>query len=423
MSGGHTLRVAAIVTAAGSSARMGGSVSRPCVKKEYRALPGCAGGDGKPLTVLGAAVSAFAEVPAVSKIIVTVPPDRDNAEDEARAALPAGMSGFFFVRGGENRRSSVYRALHYLQSLQTGGERFDLVLIHDGARPWVSVSLIDAVIGAARVHGAAIPILPSVETPKILESAEIRHSAVSGFIAQHPHRETVAFAQTPQGFLFEPLMEAHEKAAEAANTAKNGAEFTDDAEVWAFAWPEKKVAAVPGEAANKKITFPEDLPSGGARLPRIGLGLDLHRLAEGRRFVLGGVEIPFEKGELGHSDGDVLIHAVIDALLGASGSGDIGALFPSACDTWKNAPSLELLRMVWARLSGESWAIVNIDCVVSCEKPALLPHREKIRETLGRVLKTDPGRIFLKGKTGEGIGEIGRGEAVEAVAVCLLEKR
>jgi 2-C-methyl-D-erythritol 2,4-cyclodiphosphate synthase/2-C-methyl-D-erythritol 4-phosphate cytidylyltransferase/2-C-methyl-D-erythritol 2,4-cyclodiphosphate synthase len=156
---------------------------------------------------------------------------------------------------------------------------------------------------------------------------------------------------------------------------------------------------------------------------RIGLGRDLHRLVEGRRFVLGGVEIPFEKGELGHSDGDVLIHAVIDALLGASGSGDIGALFPPADDTWKDAPSLELLTIVWEKLRGEGWAIVNIDCVVSCESPAILPHREKIRETLGRVLGTGPGPIFLKGKTAEGVGEIGRGEAVEAVAVCLLEKR
>ncbi|MDR1469382.1 MAG: 2-C-methyl-D-erythritol 2,4-cyclodiphosphate synthase [Spirochaetaceae bacterium] len=156
---------------------------------------------------------------------------------------------------------------------------------------------------------------------------------------------------------------------------------------------------------------------------RIGLGRDLHRLVEGRRFVLGGVEIPFEKGELGHSDGDVLIHAVIDALLGATGSGDIGALFPPADDTWKDAASLELLSIVWEKLRGEGWIIVNIDCVVSCERPAVLPHREKIRETLGRVLGTGPGPIFLKGKTGEGSDAIGRGEAVEAVAVCLLERR
>jgi 2-C-methyl-D-erythritol 4-phosphate cytidylyltransferase/2-C-methyl-D-erythritol 2,4-cyclodiphosphate synthase len=122
----------------------------------------------------------------------------------------------------------------------------------------VSASLIEAVIGAARVHGAAIPVVPAVETPKILDCADA-HGAVSGFITRHPRRETIAFAQTPQGFLFGPLLEAHEKAA-AARTAKNGAAFTDDAEVWAFAWPEVKIAAIPGETANKKITFPEDLP-------------------------------------------------------------------------------------------------------------------------------------------------------------------
>jgi 2-C-methyl-D-erythritol 4-phosphate cytidylyltransferase len=231
---------------------MGGSSARPVVKKEYRALPGSTGGDGRPLTVLGAAVSAFARVPAVSKIVVTVPSDRDSAEDEARAALPAGLPDILFVRGGKSRRESVYNAL---RSLHTSGEPYDIVLIHDGARPWVSTSLIDAVIGAALVYGAAIPVVPAVETPKILENA----SPGPGFIARHPRRQTVVFAQTPQGFMFGPLMEAHEKAAKTVKMAIKGAEFTDDAEVWAFAWPAEKIATVPGETANKKITFPEDL--------------------------------------------------------------------------------------------------------------------------------------------------------------------
>jgi 2-C-methyl-D-erythritol 2,4-cyclodiphosphate synthase len=156
---------------------------------------------------------------------------------------------------------------------------------------------------------------------------------------------------------------------------------------------------------------------------RIGLGRDLHRLGKGRRFILGGVEIPFEKGEIGHSDGDVLTHAVIDALLGASGLGDIGAFFPPTDSQWKGASSLRLLDIVWDKLRGQGWSIVNIDCVVSCEKPAILPHREKIRAALGAALGIDTDRIFLKGKTGESIGSIGRGEAIEAVAVCLLEKR
>jgi 2-C-methyl-D-erythritol 2,4-cyclodiphosphate synthase/2-C-methyl-D-erythritol 4-phosphate cytidylyltransferase/2-C-methyl-D-erythritol 2,4-cyclodiphosphate synthase len=137
--------------------------------------------------------------------------------------------------------------------------------------------------------------------------------------------------------------------------------------------------------------------------------------------MLGGVAIPFEKGEIAHSDGDVLIHALIDALLGASGAGDIGTFFPPSDEQWKDASSLDLLNIVWEKLCGEGWSIVNIDCVVSCEKPAVLPFRDKIRETLARALDVELSRIFLKGKTGEGIGTIGRGEAVEAVVVCLIK--
>jgi 2-C-methyl-D-erythritol 2,4-cyclodiphosphate synthase len=139
--------------------------------------------------------------------------------------------------------------------------------------------------------------------------------------------------------------------------------------------------------------------------------------------MLGGVAIPFDKGELGHSDGDVLIHAVIDALLGASALGDIGELFPPAGPQWENAPSLALLEIVRDMLAAEKWRIINIDCVISCEKPAVLPYREIIRETLARTLGLDAGSIFLKGKTGERLGAVGRGEAVEACAVCLLERR
>ena len=153
---------------------------------------------------------------------------------------------------------------------------------------------------------------------------------------------------------------------------------------------------------------------------RIGIGKDLHRLEAGRRFLLGGVEIPFEKGEIGHSDGDVLAHAVCDAVLGAAGLGDIGELYPPDDPAHKNANSLELLKGAWRRLAG--WRLVNLDCVVSCEGPKILPYREQIRRSLAEALETDPGVIFVKGKTGEGLGPIGTGEAVEAMAMCLLEK-
>ena len=157
-------------------------------------------------------------------------------------------------------------------------------------------------------------------------------------------------------------------------------------------------------------------------MTRIGLGKDIHRLVAGRRFLLGGVEIPFEKGEAGHSDGDALTHAVCDALLGAAGLGDIGELFPDSDPVWKDADSLELLKKAWQRVKAQDWRLVNLDCVVNCEAPKILPHRENIRRSLAKTLKVEIDKIFVKGKTNEGLGPLGAGEAVEALAVCLLEK-
>jgi 2-C-methyl-D-erythritol 2,4-cyclodiphosphate synthase len=156
--------------------------------------------------------------------------------------------------------------------------------------------------------------------------------------------------------------------------------------------------------------------------PRTGLGRDLHRLEKGRRFLLAGLELPAEKGELGHSDGDALAHAVIDALLGAAALGDIGELFPPGDPRWKDADSMELLRLSVDRVRRAGWAPVNLDCVVCCEEPRVLPFREQIRDALAGALGIGAGAVFVKGKTGEGLGPVGEGRAVEALAVCLLEK-
>ncbi|GHV25379.1 2-C-methyl-D-erythritol 2,4-cyclodiphosphate synthase [Spirochaetia bacterium] len=155
---------------------------------------------------------------------------------------------------------------------------------------------------------------------------------------------------------------------------------------------------------------------------RVGMGRDLHRLAEGRRFILAGVELPSPKGELGHSDADVLAHAVMDALLGAAALGDIGELFPPADAQWKDADSMKLLALCVKRVKNAGWRVINIDCVVSCEEPKVLPRREKIREALTTALDVELSAVFVKGKTGEGLGPVGEGLAVEALAVCLLEK-
>ncbi|MCL2270836.1 MAG: 2-C-methyl-D-erythritol 2,4-cyclodiphosphate synthase [Treponema sp.] len=155
---------------------------------------------------------------------------------------------------------------------------------------------------------------------------------------------------------------------------------------------------------------------------RVGLGQDMHRLVEGRRFLLGGIELPSGKGELGHSDGDVLAHAVCDAVLGAAALGDIGSLFPPSDPAWKDADSMVLLRSVFEMVKQDGWALVNLDCVVCCEEPKILPFRGQICESLARALDVSVDKIFVKGKTAEGLGPVGSGVAVEAMAVCLLEK-
>ena len=155
---------------------------------------------------------------------------------------------------------------------------------------------------------------------------------------------------------------------------------------------------------------------------RTGLGYDLHRLIEGRPLMLGGIEIPFEKGEDGHSDGDVLLHAITDALLGAAGLGDIGELFPPSDDRWKGANSCELLRTAWKKVSDGGWRVENIDCVVALEKPKFLPYREQVCKSIATVLGCPKENVFVKAKTGEKIGKIGRGEAVEAWVTCLISR-
>jgi 2-C-methyl-D-erythritol 2,4-cyclodiphosphate synthase/2-C-methyl-D-erythritol 4-phosphate cytidylyltransferase/2-C-methyl-D-erythritol 2,4-cyclodiphosphate synthase len=154
---------------------------------------------------------------------------------------------------------------------------------------------------------------------------------------------------------------------------------------------------------------------------KTGLGQDLHRLVKGRRFLLGGIELPSKRGELGHSDGDVLAHAVCDAILGAAALGDIGSQFPPSDPTWKDADSMVLLRSVFGMVKKAGWRLVNLDCVICCEKPKVLPFRDSIRKSLAQALEVSVDRIFIKGKTGEGLGPVGKGKAVEALAVCLLE--
>jgi 2-C-methyl-D-erythritol 4-phosphate cytidylyltransferase len=218
------------------------------LKKEYRPLPGRFDPDGNPLTVLGAAVTAFTSIEEVCCIVITIPP---GGEADARAALPPALAAAFpeeylrYVPGGPTRRASVHNALEALKSL---GPSY--VLIHDGARPWVDEALIRRTITAALVHDAVVPLLPLTETPKVLDDA--------GFVRRHLKRAQIGGAQTPQAFVYPAILRAHEQAA--IREREEGVDYTDDAEVWGeFAGP---VAVVEGSPQNRKITFPEDLASG-----------------------------------------------------------------------------------------------------------------------------------------------------------------
>lgn len=398
-----------IIVAAGSSTRMGG------LKKEYLPL--------EKGTVLSSAVKKFLESIPIKTIIIAIP---KNGEEDAKKALFSDPeisallknTGLIFIEGGKTRQESVLNALNVLHQntqnsiKETGRNKTELneknlVLIHDGARPFVTKKIINDTLAAAACFGGAVPALQPVDTQK--ETDE------SGFIIRHLQRKNLAAVQTPQGFIFEPLFEAHKKA------SSDGCPYTDDTEIWGKYCG--KVKIVEGDSVNKKITYPSDLQMiKENKMIRTGLGYDLHKLVEGRKLMLGGIEIPFEKGELGHSDGDVLLHAITDALLGACGMGDIGSFFPPEEPEWKDADSAKLLKTVWEKITGAGWQLENLDCVIAIEKPKFLPYREKVIASIAKILGVKNEQIFVKAKTGEKLGKIGRGEAVEAFATCLLSR-
>ena len=384
-------RIALIVTAAGLSTRFGGE------KKEISLLPGL---QIPAITVL---LEIFVHTFNFSHYVVTVPSADEGAFKEAIFSSKILSNEdfsrkLFFVQGGATRQESVFNGLKFLER-----DAPDFVLIHDGARPWVSSQIIRNVIDSTEEFLAAAPGIPSVDTQKTVSQ--------DGFIHTHLKRETVVNIQTPQGFDFGKILSAHEKS--------RGKNFTDDTAI--FAQYFGKVKIVPGDVKNKKITYREDLM--GEKTLRVGNGYDLHRLVPQRKLVLGGLEIPHEKGCLAHSDGDVLIHAILDALLGACAAGDIGEFFPPSDPKWKDAVSAEMLRDLWASLSEKGWVLENLDCVISAESPKILPLREKIRESLSSIMEVPVEKIFLKGKTAEGCGEIGAGEAISATAICLISRK
>jgi 2-C-methyl-D-erythritol 4-phosphate cytidylyltransferase/2-C-methyl-D-erythritol 2,4-cyclodiphosphate synthase len=375
----------ALVVAAGRGSRFGGD--RP---KQYLPLGG--------QTVLRHAVEAFAHHPRIAGVQVVIRPED---EDLFRAAT-AGLRLLPPVAGGPERQDSVRRGLEALVARQPAA-----VLIHDGARPFTSAQLIDRVI-AALAHGpAAIPCLPLADTIK---------RGADGVIQTTVDRAGLWRAQTPQGFHFAAILAAHRAAA--------GHVLTDDSAVAETAGLAPVIVA--GEDDNVKITTVADLAAAerllAARLGdvRVGQGFDVHAFGAGDRVMLCGVEIPHSAGLVGHSDADVGLHALTDALLGAIGEGDIGQHFPPGDPQWRGAPSAQFLRHAGELLRARGGAVAHLDVTIICERPKIGPHRPAMVERIAAILGIAAERVSVKATTTDRLGFTGRGEGVAAQAVATV---
>ncbi|MBT3342069.1 MAG: 2-C-methyl-D-erythritol 2,4-cyclodiphosphate synthase [Gemmatimonadetes bacterium] len=349
--------------------------------------------DGRPL--LAHTLEALCACDRIHAILVAIHPD-----DEQRFSAIAKWGGSKLrppVTGGAERVDSVERALACLEPAD------DIILVHDAVRPWVSDRLIGDVVDAATLHGAAIAAVPVTETVK---------QVVDGVISATPDRRQLMNAQTPQGFRRSLLQEAF---------ARRDPQLpaTDEAVlVEACGHP---VHVVEGEYANVKVTIPQDLPAMAPSLLRIGQGYDVHAFAVGRPLILGGIQIPADRGLAGHSDADVLTHAIIDALLGAVAMGDVGQLFPDTDESYAGISSLILLKDVADRLQAIGARVVNIDTVVMAQAPKLAPHTGAIARRLAETLGIDEAVVSVKATTTERLGFVGREEGMAAQAVALVQ--
>lgn len=306
------------------------------------------------------------------------------------------------ILGGKERQDSVRAGLEALSALPEA-QQPDLVLVHDGARPNISAEIIQRVIDALKEYPAAIPAIPVAETLKRNKNNVIDETVC---------REGLFRAQTPQGFQFKPFLDIHREAA--------GSSATDDAALFENVGLE--VALVQGDENNIKLTYPEDLKRleclmSNMMLPRIGAGFDVHAFEKGRPLFLCGMEVPHELGLAGHSDADVALHALCDAIYGALAEGDIGAHFPPSDNQWKNADSKRFLIHAGERVRQRGGKIINIDLTLICERPKMRPHIEKMREKIAELLQIDFSRVSVKATTTEKLGFTGREEGIACQAM------
>ena len=370
--------VTAIIVAAGASRRMGFDKLSYC-------LP-----DGR--TVLETSCALFGAHPAVDELVLVAGGNRPQCEAIA-AACPKPCT---VVQGGATRADSVHNGL--------AAAKGQLVAIHDAARPFASGEVITQVLQAAAKTGAAAPAVPVKDTIKVADK--------DGKVVTTPDRATLYAVQTPQCFDRALYLQALE-----AVSDEKASLVTDDCSLFELAG--LPVTLTAGDYANLKITTKEDLQKENTM--RIGHGYDVHRLVEGRKLILGGVEVPYEKGLLGHSDADVLLHAVMDAVLGAAALGDIGQHFPDTDPAYKGADSLALTREVAKIIAAHGYKVGNIDATILCQRPKLAPHIPAMRKNIADAFGLPLDAVSVKATTEEHLGFTGEGLGIAAHAVALIE--
>ncbi|MBC8013135.1 MAG: bifunctional 2-C-methyl-D-erythritol 4-phosphate cytidylyltransferase/2-C-methyl-D-erythritol 2,4-cyclodiphosphate synthase [Methyloceanibacter sp.] len=390
------MSVAALIVAAGRGARAAAEDGRP---KQYCPVAG--------MPMIARTIAAFAAHPSVDEILVVIHPDDEKLY--RAASLPYAERLRKAVAGGARRQDSVRAGLEALAS-----EAPACVLIHDAARPFVNAELITRVIRGLDAHQGSLPCLPVTDSLK-----RVAQGRVTGTV----ERDQLWRAQTPQGFKFDAIIAAHRAAAK-----EPAREFTDDAGV--AEWFGLDVALVEGAEDNRKLTTAEDLkiadellqPKGAreAATIRVASGYDVHAFGPGDAVMLCGVSIPHPKKLIGHSDADVGLHALTDALLGTIAEGDIGVHFPPSDARWRGAASEIFLKHAASLVRERGGAIVHVDVTLLCEAPRIGPYRDQMRARIAEMLGLDVSRVSIKATTNEGLGFIGRGEGIAAMATATV---
>ena len=384
------LDVAAVVVAAGRGVRAGGDLP-----KQFRRI----GGE----ILLHRTLSTLAEHAEVGFVQPVIHADDIDLYRGVTADIDVLLEPTI---GGATRQASVRAGLEALVARKPA-----IVLIHDAARPFASPDLVSRAIAAARQSGAAIPALPVTDTVKSVHA--------SGHVDMTLDRNTLRLIQTPQAFAFAALLEAHRNAASAGRD-----DFTDDAAL--AEWAGMKVSVFAGEPGNIKITSADDFARAEAGQfamlgdVRTGTGIDVHAFGPGNHVMIGGIRIAHDRSLIGHSDADVALHSLVDAILGALAEGDIGAHFPPSDPQWRGAASDRFLAFAIERVKARGGRIAHLDLTIVCEAPRIGPHRDSMRGNIARLAGIDEGRVAVKATTSEKLGFTGRGEGIAAYATATL---